>query len=83
LDILINAIKAPAKYLKDVALRRAKEWTTELIKSTKYIGVLGKKFEISLIGMTQLSVEQKNKIWEYLTGFLNMKSTGKSVTHFS
>jgi hypothetical protein len=83
LNILLSAIKAPAKYLKDVSLRRAKEWTVELIKSTKYIGVLRKKFETSLIGMTQLSVEQKNKIWKYLTGFLNMKLTGKSVTHFS
>ncbi|MCF6245928.1 MAG: transposase family protein [Desulfobacula sp.] len=83
LNILVNAVNAPAKYLKNVALRRAKEWTTELIKSTKYIGVLRKKFETSLIEMTQLSVEQKNQIWKYLTGFLNMKSTGKSVTHFS
>lgn len=83
LDILLNAIKAPAKYLKDVALRRAKEWINELIKSTKYIGVLRKKFETSLIGKTQLSMEQKNKIWKYLTEFLNMKSTEKSVTHFS
>ena len=82
LDILLNAVKAPAKYLKDVALRRAKEWTNELIKSTKYIGVLRKKFETSLIGMIHLSMEQKNKIWKYLTVFLNMKSTGKSVTHF-
>ena len=83
LDILLNAVKAPVKYLKDVALRRAKEWTDELIKSVKYIGVLRKKFETSLIEMTQLTVEQKNKIWKYLTGFLNMKLTEESVTHFS
>jgi len=83
LDILLNAVKAPTKYLKDVALRRAKEWINELIKSTKYIGVLRKKFETSLIGMSHLSMEQKNKIWKYLTVVLNMKSTGKSVTHFS
>jgi len=83
LDILFSAVKAPAKYLKDVALRRAKEWTIELIKSAKYIGTLEKKFEKSLVKMTQLSAEQKNKIWEYLTVFLNPKSDEKSVTHFS
>jgi len=82
LNILSNAVKAPAKYLKDVALRRAREWTNELIKSTKHIGILRKKFEKSLIEMTQLNMEQKNKIWEYLAEFLNMKSTGKSVTLF-
>jgi hypothetical protein len=83
LNILLNAVKAPAKYLKDVALRRAKEWTIELIKSIKYVGTLRKKFEGALIEMTHLSVEQKNRIWEYLTGFLNLKSSGKSVTQFS
>ncbi len=57
--------------------------TNELIKSTKYIGVLRKNFEKTLIEITQLNMEQKNKIWEYLTGFLNLKSTGKSVTLFS
>lgn len=83
LNILSSAVKAPAKYLKDVALRRAKEWIDELIRSTKYIGILRKNFEKNLIEMTQLNMEQRNKIWEYLAGFLNLKSTGKSVTLFS
>lgn len=83
LNILSSAVKAPAKYLKDVALRRAKEWTIELIKSIKYVGKLRKKFESALIEMAHLSVDQKNRIWEYLTGFLNLKSSGKSVTQFS
>ena len=83
LDILFSAVKAPAKYLKNVALRRAREWTIELIKSTKYIGTLRKKFENGLVEMSQLSAAQKNKIWEYLTEFLNPKSGGESVTQFS
>jgi hypothetical protein len=83
LNILSSAVKAPVKYLKDVALRRAKEWINELIRSTKYIGILRKKFEEHLIEMTQLDMEQKNRIWEYVAGFLNLKSTGKSVTLFS
>ncbi len=83
LDILFTAVKAPAKYLKDVALRRAEDWMNELIKATKYIGILRKEFEKCLVQMTQISADQKNKIWDYLTEFLNPKSTGKSVTHFS
>jgi hypothetical protein len=83
LGILLSAIKAPAKYLKDVALRRAKEWTTELLKATKYIGTLRKKFEEDLANMVQLSTEQKNKIWDYVTSLLGQESTGKSVTQFS
>ena len=83
LNILLSAIKAPAKYLKDVSLRRAKEWTNELIRTTKYIGTLRKKFEKELVEMSQLSVEQKNKVWGYVTELLSLKPDGKSVTHFS
>ena len=83
LNILLSAIKAPVKYLKNVSLRRAKEWTNELIRTTKYIGTLRKKFEKKLIEMSQLSLEQKNKVWGYVTELLNPKSDGKSVTHFS
>jgi hypothetical protein len=83
LNILLSAIKAPAKYLKDVSLRRAKEWTNELIRTTKYIGTLRKKFEKKLVEMSQLSVEQKNKVWGYVTELLSLKPDGKSVTHFS
>jgi len=49
LNILLSAIKAPVKFLKDVSLRRAKEWTNELIRTTKYIGTLRKKFEKELL----------------------------------
>lgn len=83
LNILSSAVKAPVKYLKDVALRRAEEWINELIRSTKYIGILKKRFEQKLVEMNHLNLEQKNKIWEYVAGFLNLKSTGKSVTLFS
>ena len=83
LNILLSAIKAPAKYLKDVSLRRAKEWTNELIQTTKYIGTLRKKFEKKLVEMSQLSLEQKNKVWGYVTELLSLKPDGKSVTHFS
>jgi len=83
LNILSSAVKASAKYLKDVALRRAKEWINELIRSTKYIGILRKKLEKGLIEMTQLNMKQKHKIWEHVIEFLNLKSTGKSVTLFS
>ncbi len=82
LNILSSAVKSPAKYLKDIALRRAKEWINELVRSTKYIDILRKKLEKGLIEMTQLNMEQKNKIWEYVIKFLSLKSTGKSVTLF-
>ena len=83
LNILVTAINAPVKYLKNVSLRRAKEWTSELIQTTKYIGTLRKKFEKKLVEMSQLNLEQKNKVWGYVTELLSLNSDEKSVTHFS
>ena len=83
LDILLNAVNAPAKYIKTIAHRRAQEWTAELIKATKYVGTLRKKFEDSLARMAQLESDVKEKIWLYVEDLLNQKTSGKSVTHFS
>jgi len=73
----------PAKYITDIAPRRAQEWTTELTKATKYVGALRKKFQNSLATMLQLEPDIKEKIWMYVDGLLNQKNRGKSVTCFS
>jgi hypothetical protein len=83
LDIILTAFSSPAKYITDMALRRAREWTMELIKATKYVGALRKKFQDSLARMSQLKPDIKEKIWMYVDGLLNQKHSGKSVTCFS
>ncbi len=83
LDILLSAINAPVKCIKDVALRRAQEWVAKLIKVTKYTGTLRKQFEDSLAEMSQLESDVKEKIWLHVQYLLNQKTSGKSVTHFS
>ncbi len=83
INILVSAFNAPAKYIKKMALRRAQEWTTELKKTTKYIGTLRKKFEDGLAKMSQLELYLKEKIGKYVDDLLNQKTSGKSVTQFS
>ena len=83
LDIMLSAFSSPAKYITDMALRRAQEWIAELIKTTKYVGTLKKKFQDSLTRMTQLEPDIKEQIWMYVDDLLNQKTSGKSVTCFS
>jgi hypothetical protein len=83
LDIILTAFSSPAKYITDMALRRAQEWTMELIKTTKYVGTLRKKFQDSLARMLQLEPDIKEQIWMYVDDLLNQKTGGKSVTCFS
>jgi len=80
LDIMLTVFSSPAKYITDMALRRAQEWTMELIKTTKYIGTLRKKFQDSLARMSQLELGIKEQIWMYIGDLLNQKTSGKSVT---
>ncbi len=83
LDIMLSAINAPAKFIKDIALRRAREWIVELIKVTKYVGTLRKKFEDGMAGMVKLGSDIKEKIWLYIDELLNQNTSWKSVTQFS
>lgn len=83
LDIMHSAFNSPAKFIEDIALRRADEWIVELKKATKYVGTLRKKFEDSMAGMVKLESDVKEKIWLYIDESLDQKTSGKSVTDFS
>ncbi len=83
LNILEKAFNAPARYIRDMALRRAREWTKDLINSNQYIGTLKRKFEDSLAEMSQMKLDIKEKIWTYIDELLKQKTKGKSVTQFS
>ena len=71
LNILISAVTISAKKIKAVALRRAKEWTDELMKATKYVGVLRNKFQDALGKMSQLKPDVKEKVSAHVDILLN------------
>jgi len=78
--ILETAVTQKTQFVKDLAIRRAREWTQELMKGYSYLGVLKKKFSDALGKLNHLSLEQKQKVWELIEQFLNCKTTEKSVT---
>lgn len=73
LKILVSAVTISAKKIKDMALRRAKEWTDELIKVTKYVGTLRKKFQDALARMPQLQPVVKEQVLAHVDILLNYK----------
>ena len=83
LSILEKAFNAPAKYIRQMALRRAGKWIDDIINSYHYTGTLRKKFEKSLSEMSQITLSVKEKIWAYVDMLLKQKTKEKSVTQFS
>ena len=82
-SMLVQAVKASVQFVKELAVRKAQEWTQDLMKSYQYAGALKKGFSQALGDLRNLTIEEKNKIWELIEQFLNPKITGKSVTQIS
>jgi len=81
--ILVQAVKASAQFVREAALRKAREWTQELMETYDYMGALSTRFSETLGNLKDLTVEEKNKIWELIEQILNPKTTEKSVTQIS
>ena len=78
--ILANAVKTTFQFVKELAISKARQWTQELMGSYRYPGALKDRFSKILETSPDLTLEQKNQIWELIKQFLNLKTTGESVT---
>jgi hypothetical protein len=83
LSMLVQAVKASVQFVRETALRKAQEWTQELMEAYRYVGVLKTSFSEALGKVKDLTVEEKNRIWELIEQFLNPKTAGESVTQIS
>jgi len=79
--MLEKAVTEKVRFIKDLATRKAREWTQELMKGYKYLGTLKKNFSDALGKLNHLSLEEKQKAWELIEQFLVLETTEKSVTH--
>ncbi|MFH1081860.1 MAG: transposase family protein, partial [Pseudomonadota bacterium] len=70
-SMLVQAVKASVQFIKELAVRKAQEWTQELMEAYRYPGALQKSFSQALGDLIDLTLEEKNKIWEILEQFLN------------
>jgi transposase len=83
IGILVQAMKATVQFIKKLAIKKAHQWTRELMESYRYTGTLKNQFAKALEALTDLHLDQKNKIWELIEQFLNPKTKVESVTQFS
>ena len=80
LGLLVQAVRASAHFVRDLAIRKAREYTLQLMADYRYPGALKKHFSDALGNFKDLGLDQKNRIWELIEQFLGPKSTGESVT---
>jgi len=83
IGILIQAVRAKILVVKELAIKKARQWTHELMASYSYPGALKKRFADAIGALNDLSLDLKNNIWELIEQFLDVKPTSESVTLFS
>lgn len=82
LTMLVRAADASKRFVKELALKRAKEWTADLIKDSRYTGSVRKIFAEKIAIMSNLTSQQKDKIWQLVEDLLtNLQA--ECVTHVS
>ena len=68
--MLEKAVTKKSRIVKELAIRKAGEWTQELLTNYSYLGSLKKKFSDALAKLNHLNFEQKQKAWELVEQFL-------------
>ena len=80
IEMLEKAVTIKARVVKALAIRKAREWTNELMDSCQYLGSLRKKIEDALGNVKHLSMEQKQEAWELFCQFLEANNLESRVT---
>jgi transposase len=80
LAMFVQAVKTTVQFVKELTIRKAHQWTQELMESYRYPGALKNRFAEALCALTELSLDQRNKIWELIEQFFNPKTKAESVT---
>jgi hypothetical protein len=80
LGMLSTAVTNNARFVKELAVRKAREWTVESIKSRRYLGPIKRDMETSIGKLTGLSLDQKKEAWELFCQFLNIHQQESRVT---
>lgn len=82
LNMLSKAVTNKVRFIKDLSIRKAREWTFELIATSRYLGPVKRKVETSLSELATLSIDQKKEAWELFCQFLNNYQQKRCVTSF-
>jgi transposase InsO family protein len=80
IGMLEKAVTVKVRCVKALAIRKAQEWTHELMKSYQYLGSLRKKVEDALGNLKHLTIDQKQEAWELFCEFLQTNNMESRVT---
>ena len=83
IEMLLRAVKTTEQFVKELAIRKARQWTQELMESVRYPGALKSRFQRALEACRELSTDRKKEIWELIEQFINPKTMAESVTRIS
>ncbi|MFC1896923.1 hypothetical protein ACFL0Q_09775 [Thermodesulfobacteriota bacterium] len=78
-----NAVTMKSRVIIEQAIRKARDWTEELLKSCRSARSVQAQIDDGIGALKQLSHDQKRKAWELAEQFFNLKPKGGSVTLFS
>jgi len=80
ISMLEKAVTIKVRSVKALAIRKAREWIHELMKSCRYLGSLKKKIGDALGNLRNLSTDQKEEAWELFCQFLINNKQESRVT---
>lgn len=80
IEMLEKAVTLKARFVKALAIRKAREWTQELMESYQHLGSLRKKMGDALGNLKHLTIEQKQTAWELFCQFLETNNLESRVT---
>ncbi len=83
LGMLERAVTVKVKFGKELAIRKARQWTLEVTSSCCYLEPLKKKVEQALGNLKHLSVKQRENAWDLFCQFLNTNEQESRVTLLS
>lgn len=81
--MLVRAVKATVSFVKELAIRKAHQWTQGLMESYRYPGALKNNLLKALDALTDLTLDQRKRVCELIEQFFNPKTMAGSVTQIS
>jgi transposase InsO family protein len=83
LGMLERAVTVNVQFAKELAIRKARQWTLEVTASCSYLEPIKKKVEEALGNLKHLSVQQRENAWNLFCQFLNANKKESRVTLLS
>jgi hypothetical protein len=75
-----KAVSKSAQFVKELAQRKVRQWTHQLLAAVDYVGPLKKKILDAIGALKDLDENQKERVWKMIEQFLTQKTEAESVT---